>query len=107
MLSKEVVGRIAKKVRWTRLLQNNRASGFQHSSSMSQESKLQRYTNFTLDDGFEHYHFLSQHLLLREAVFPTMAANPQLLDVIISDLPGSEYQHKSLTGSKLPNEGHS
>lgn len=89
MLTKEAAKRVAKKFKWVQLLQASHSAPVPHVESMSQEAKLKRYTNFTLNHIWERYHYLENHLLLREAIVPTMWSNPELLDGMVDHLPGN------------------
>lgn len=91
MSSREATKRIAGKFAWVRLLQAAQGVSFQHHSNMTREAKLRRYTNFSLDQAWEKYHFLENHLLLRESVIPTMATNAQLFDIVVDELPDNIY----------------
>lgn len=86
------VKKVAGKLKWMRLLQ----ASPQYSSLTTPEEKLNRYTNFTLENAYEKYQFIPTHLLLRESVLPTMKSNPELLDCVTSELPGNVYAYQSL-----------
>lgn len=79
-LTKENVKELSNKVKWFRCFQTLKdVSIVPQEVNGSRQEKLERYTNFSLEHVWESHRFLQTHLLLREAVIPTLAENPDMI----------------------------
>ncbi|CEL94443.1 unnamed protein product [Vitrella brassicaformis CCMP3155] len=105
MAGKELAKEFAHIFRWQRAFQKHRAAP-------PTAEPLSRYTNFTLQHAWEKYD-CQTHLLLREALIPTVAQNPEVLDADLEFLHTKTLSltqpasgpYGSLAGKALPEGG--
>uniref|UniRef100_A0A0G4HLK5 Uncharacterized protein n=1 Tax=Chromera velia CCMP2878 TaxID=1169474 RepID=A0A0G4HLK5_9ALVE len=76
--TKDLAKELAGSFRWIRAFQK-------HKVKPPSKDPLSRYTNFTLQHVWEKYD-CQTHLLLREAMVPAIAKNPELLDPDVDHL---------------------
>eukprot|EP00922_Rhytidocystis_sp_ex-Travisia-forbesii_P037773 GHVS01056270.1.p1 GENE.GHVS01056270.1~~GHVS01056270.1.p1 ORF type:complete len:168 (+),score=33.73 GHVS01056270.1:278-781(+) len=84
-LTKDTPKELSRSLRWQKAFSSCKNVGVVSPISMSQEEKLSRYTNFSLEHIYEKYRGLQTHLIVRESVlFCSAHDNPELLDPHIS-----------------------
>eukprot|EP00386_Alphamonas_edax_P007302 GDKI01024266.1.p2 GENE.GDKI01024266.1~~GDKI01024266.1.p2 ORF type:complete len:101 (-),score=25.99 GDKI01024266.1:357-659(-) len=89
MAAKDLAKEFARTFRWAHAFHK-------HKAPAQTVAPLSRYTNFTLNHIWEQFD-CQTHLLLREAMLPTVARNPEVMD---ADLAHSSFPVKYLSLSK-------
>jgi predicted nucleic acid-binding protein len=92
-MSKEVSKKILLKLRWVERLHQSSKQIRKPLDALTQEERLKRYTNFSLNNLWEKYRFLQTHLLLREAALLTLYDAPYIFDSQLHNLFSKTTNH--------------
>eukprot|EP00922_Rhytidocystis_sp_ex-Travisia-forbesii_P054002 GHVS01080130.1.p1 GENE.GHVS01080130.1~~GHVS01080130.1.p1 ORF type:complete len:225 (-),score=68.05 GHVS01080130.1:94-669(-) len=87
-LTKETAKELSRSFKWQKAFSSCKIVGLVSPVCMTQEEKLKRYTNFSLEHIYEKYRGLQTHLMVRESVlFCSANDNPEIIDNHISRMP--------------------
>ena len=102
-LQKEDVKEKVGVLRWLKAFQQCKGSEA-NPSAFTRDEKLGRFTNFSLEHIYDKYRYIQTHLLVREALIPTIHGNPDVMDPHLLGLHTIYLQphHKHIDA--LPNE---
>eukprot|EP00922_Rhytidocystis_sp_ex-Travisia-forbesii_P024871 GHVS01036505.1.p1 GENE.GHVS01036505.1~~GHVS01036505.1.p1 ORF type:complete len:149 (+),score=32.41 GHVS01036505.1:246-692(+) len=79
-LTKDSAKELSRSFRWMKAFNSCKRVGMSP-LGMTQEEKLSRYTNFSLEHIYEKYRGMQTHLMVRESVlFCSAHGNPEILD---------------------------
>eukprot|EP00922_Rhytidocystis_sp_ex-Travisia-forbesii_P059637 GHVS01088425.1.p1 GENE.GHVS01088425.1~~GHVS01088425.1.p1 ORF type:complete len:145 (+),score=25.06 GHVS01088425.1:241-675(+) len=98
-LTKESAKELSRSLRWLKAFNTCKNVSVASPLAMTQEEKLGRYTNFSLEHIYEKYRGLQTHMMVRESVlFCSAHDNPEILDPHLSRMHSVWLDTKSNHG---------